>query len=169
MQTDALESLRDETAFKVRLERRRRHGQAMAGPTVGSDWREWFRTNLPGYVASEFAPRHERMWEWLTALVPGVVPQPFVAIWPRGGAKSSSAELGCAWVQQRRTRKYVLYICGVQDQADKHVGAVAGVLETLRVNRAQTPFSNSRPSLPVSDLFYPTKNFRVRECPSRYA
>lgn len=57
-------------------------------------------------------------------------PDPFVGIWPRGGAKSTSAEAACVALGARRKRRYGWYISGTQDQADEHVANVAAILES---------------------------------------
>ena len=110
---------------------------------VATNWRDWV-TALPEYTTASFAPRHVRMWEWLSSLRPGIVPPPEVEVWGRGGGKSTSVEMGCAYVQHANTRKYALYVCGVQDQADKHVGAVATILERRGVSRAVNTYGHSK-------------------------
>lgn len=60
-------------------------------------------------------------------------PSPFVGIWPRGGAKSTNVERGCAAIGALGKRRYALYVCGTQDQADKHVASIAAILDSPRV------------------------------------
>ena len=96
-------------------------------------WRAWLTTLFPGYVQYGFAPRHEALWEWVWALAAGVRPAPFVAVWPRGGGKSTSAELAVVAVAARRSRRYGLYVSETQDQADDHVQNVAALLESKQV------------------------------------
>ena len=110
---------------------------------AGDDWRAWLADRFPAYVRAGFAPRHERLWEWLTAIDESR-PRPFVAIWPRGGAKSTSVELGCAWLQQRRTRRFILYVSGTQAQADGHVQSIATLLERLGIERALNRYGASK-------------------------
>ncbi len=102
-------------------------------PRVDEGWRPWLLSMFPGYCTAPFAPHHEELWEWVWALRPGVRPEALVAIFPRGGAKSTSAELASVALAARRTRRYGLYICSTQDQADDHVGNVAGLLESKTV------------------------------------
>lgn len=113
-------------------------------PPPASSWQAWLTAHFPGYVRAGFAPRHIALWEWLTAIAPGLRPRPFVAIWPRGGAKSTSVELGCAWLQARQARRFVLYVSGTQAQADGHVQSVATLLERLGVQRALNRYGASR-------------------------
>jgi len=96
----------------------------------------WLRQHFPSIVSAPFAKRHNDLWEWFEGLQPGLTPPPRVEVWPRGGAKSSTGELGIAFVGSRLARKFCLYVCETQDQADKHVQTVAGLLERLNYGPA---------------------------------
>src|SRR5688572_4466750 len=101
-----------------------------------SDWRTWIRTLFPNWVSDkngnfiEFGPHHVKHWEWVWGIEVGVKPHPLVEIWPRGGAKSTTAELTIAALAARRKRTYCLYISGTQEQADDHVSNSGNLLET---------------------------------------
>lgn len=103
------------------------------------DWELWLLTLFHEYVSDRrgrlvpFAEHHVEFWDWLWSLQAGVRSRSFIAIWPRGGAKSTSAELACVAVGARRVRKYGLYICSTQDQADDHVSNVGAMLESTNV------------------------------------
>lgn len=99
------------------------------------NWRDWLAALFPAYVSAGFAPRHEALWAWVWSIVDGARVPPFVAIWPRGGAKSTTAELGCVALGHRRARHYTLYVCATQEQADDHVANIAGLLETPVLER----------------------------------
>lgn len=125
----------------------RRSTAAAISPPVQSlttPWDEWLTERFPSYVAAPFAPRHERYWAWLWAIRLGQRPLPFVGIWPRGGAKSTSAELGCVALATRRVRRYGWYLCETQDQADDHVANVATLLEATGFNRAVNKYGTSK-------------------------
>lgn len=109
-----------------------------------TDWRAWLAERFPAYCRAPFAPRHEALWEWLWGIERGVRPPPFVAIWPRGGAKSTTAELGCVAVAARRSRRYVLYVSETQEQADKHVQTIAGLMEKAGFDRALNKYGSSK-------------------------
>lgn len=128
-------------ASEAIAEARRRKNQLRATDT---HWRAWLEKNFPAYVRAGFAQRHVDLWEWVWALSPGVRPPPFVGIWPRGGAKSTSAELGTASVGMRGRRRYALYTSETQDQADKHVATIAALLEAAGVDRAVNKYGNSK-------------------------
>ncbi len=95
----------------------------------------WLARYFPSYVRHPFASHHLRFWAWVWAISHGLRPKPFVAIWPRGGAKSTSAELAVAALGARNARRYVLYVSETQDQADDHVANIGTLLETVSIAR----------------------------------
>lgn len=107
-------------------------------------WADWLRKFFPGFVSAPFSMRHEELWEWAWALEEGARPAPFVAIWPRGGSKSMSAELATVMVGLFGARRYAIYVCETQEQADGHVGTIAGILESVGVERAVNKYGSSR-------------------------
>lgn len=85
---------------------------------------------FPGYVRADFAPHHLDLMEWAWEIEQNVAPRPFVAIWPRGGAKSTLAEIIVGALGLRGKRKYCLYVSETQAQADRHTQSIAGLLES---------------------------------------
>lgn len=65
-------------------------------------------------------------------------------VWPRGGAKSTSAELGCARSCIKLSRRYALYVSETQEQADKHIASIATLLEAVGVERAVNVYGSSK-------------------------
>lgn len=107
-----------------------RAGTNKSAPELPSDPYDRLRTLYPTYVTATFAAHHCDFWAWESAIEPGIRPDPFVGIWARGGAKSTSAELAVVDLGARSKRKYCLYVSGTQEQADDHVGNVAIMLES---------------------------------------
>lgn len=106
----------------------------------------WLTRVLPAYCFATgteelpdaealFAAHHRDYWAWLWAIEPGVRPEAFLGIWPRGGAKSTSAEMGATALGCRGKRRYGLYVCGTQPQADDHVGNIGTMLQGERIER----------------------------------
>lgn len=93
----------------------------------------WLRALFPSYVAYPFAARHDELWRWAWAVQHGVNVDPFVACWARGGAKSTSAELITVRWGATKARRYGLYLCRTQDQADDHVATIASLMESPAV------------------------------------
>jgi len=99
-------------------------------------WEAWARMLFPSYLKYPFAPRHEELWEWAWRIERGQRPDvAFVAVWCRGGAKSTSAELLTTALGVRDRRKYALYVRETQDQADTSVSNVAAMLESDAMQR----------------------------------
>jgi hypothetical protein len=106
-----------------------------ANASTPTDWRTWLLECFPDYTRYPFGTHHEAFWEWVASIRSGERPRPFVGIWPRGGAKSTSAELALAYLAAFSRRKYALYICNTQEQADDHVQNVAMLLESEAFSR----------------------------------
>lgn len=81
----------------------------------------------------EDAPHHRQLITWIQAIEPGKRARPFVAIWPRGGAKSTNAEIGTVQIGAMGKRAYAWYISEVQEQADDHVETIGAMLESDQV------------------------------------
>jgi len=93
-------------------------------------WQDWVPNTFPQYAVYSFAEHHTEFWDWVWAIEKKKRPQPFVGIWPRGGGKSSSAEMAAVAVAARRVRRYIWYCCETQEQADQHVTTIADMLES---------------------------------------
>lgn len=117
--------------------------EAAGGPLP---WREWLEQHFR-HVCTAPMPeggRHVRLWEWFERLRLGEPQRARVDIWPRGGAKSSTCELGCCWVGVRLARRFVLYVSGTQEQADKHVAEIADLFEEIGIGRALNTYGHSK-------------------------
>ena len=111
-------------------------GNGLMGVTAPpTPWREWLKANFPRHTSAPFAPRHERYWDWLSSLQPGVKPRARVEVWPRGGGKSTTTEAGCAYLgsQPEPPRKFALYVCATQEQADTHLSSISTMLLSIGI------------------------------------
>jgi hypothetical protein len=95
-----------------------------------TSWQDWIPRVIPGYLWGEFADYHVAFWDWVWSIEAGTAASPFVAIWPRGFAKSTSTECAVSLLAAKRARKYALYCSSTQEQADTHVSNIAAVLES---------------------------------------
>lgn len=103
---------------------------------------KFLRRRLPGALIPT-GPRHLHVWDWIQAMQADKPCQSRVEIWSRGGAKSTITEQGCAYLACSLKRRFVLYVCGTQDQADMHVQAIAALLEQMGVPRALNKYQAS--------------------------
>ena len=99
------------------------------------NWEEWLLAFAPGYTKYGFGPHHREFWDWVNQ-IEDKRPRPFIGIWPRGGAKSTSAEMAVMMLGAQKKRKYCLYVCQTQDQADDHVSNIATLMESQAMNLA---------------------------------
>lgn len=111
-------------------------------PIRFNKWEVWLRTIFPVYVKANFGVRHQEFWAWVDSIKPGMRPPPFVAIWPRGGAKSTSAELAVVRMGARRARKYVWYVSSSQAKADMHVSNIGALLESPKLEKFHPALAN---------------------------
>ncbi len=109
-------------------------GRAIPGHNL--DWRTWQWRFLPDPHRAAPAAHHEEFWGWLESLKPREYQRPFVAPWPRGGAKSTTAEEGVGYIGANLTRRFVLYLCKTQKLADEHVQNIASVFSRLGIGNA---------------------------------
>ena len=100
------------------------------------DWPVWVAEQFGAWARAPMAPRHVALWDWFEALEPGVRVRPRLEVWPRGGGKSTTVELALARVALRHNRRYVLYVCATQAQANHHAQSVAALLGRAGAQRA---------------------------------
>jgi hypothetical protein len=112
-------------------------------PQPGEHPTAFLRRTLPSASLIPTGPRHMAVWDWVAELKAGQPARSRVEIWGRGGAKSSTAEMACAYLACTLARRFVLYVCGTQDQADLHVQAIASLMEQMGIPRAVNAYSAS--------------------------
>ena len=96
------------------------------------DWRKWLREMFPKHTGYSFAGHQVEFWDWVWTIQLGVDADPFIGIWPRSGGKSTNAEMAVAALGARDERKYCVYVCETQDQANDHVDAIGEMLTSQR-------------------------------------
>jgi len=91
---------------------------------------DWLEKVLPNIKRKPFAARHESLVKHVWSIQPDVRPFPYVAIWPRGGGKTTICEAATVMIGCLAARRYGWYIQETQDQADKRIINIADMLET---------------------------------------
>jgi hypothetical protein len=93
------------------------------------DWRTWIPALFPQFATRGFAPHHEEFWNHVWSIEAQRRPRPYVLIWGRGAAKSSSMEMAVVALAARRRRRYCWYISSRQQQADDHLTSIGAMLQ----------------------------------------
>lgn len=104
----------------------------------------WAQKWFPHVITTPFAPRHLALLKWVEQLQPGVKPLAYIAIWPRGGGKSTMGELIACRLCVTLQRRFVMIVSGTQEQANKRVQAISALLERVNVERAVNRYGQSR-------------------------
>jgi phage terminase large subunit-like protein len=138
----AVESFWDDLATEIELQRA---AVALAAVPPGH-WREWLSALFPRAVTKPFGTHHEKFWEWVYSIDTGR-PRPFVGIWPRGGGKTSSAEIAVVNLGARRKRRYGAYVCSTQDKANDKIVTIQNKLESNSVGYYYPGFGSPRVGL----------------------
>lgn len=90
----------------------------------------WLKTVFPRLDLVDFGERHSQLWNWASAVERRQRTKPFVAIWPRGSGKSTTAELAATYLGALGKRFYVWYISSTQALADLHVESIGALIES---------------------------------------
>lgn len=107
-------------------------------------YEDFLAAYFPGVACVDLAQRHRDLWVWFETITLSTSPPPALKIWPRGGAKSSSAEMGVVYTAMRKTRRFCLYVSGTQEQADGHVQNIASLFESVGVERRVGKYGTSK-------------------------
>jgi len=92
-------------------------------------WEAWLRELFPQLFSASFGDHQREFWEWIEALTITSACPPFIAIWPRGGAKTTSAEAAVVRLGAKGARRFCLYVRSVQERANESVRNIAAMLE----------------------------------------
>jgi hypothetical protein len=107
---------------------------------------------FPNLFYAPFADHHVRFWEHVESVRPGVKPPAFIAVWARGGAKTTNAEAAVVRLGATARRRFCLYVRATQDKANESVQNIAAMLESRPMteyhpdlaNRKLTKYGHSR-------------------------
>lgn len=111
----------------VRLAQKRRT-PSIDEEEITSD--EWCATVFPNLELAPGGERHKELWGWTYSLKKGERQKPFIAIWPRGSGKSTTAELSVVFAGATKKRRYAWYVSASQALADLHIESIASLIES---------------------------------------
>lgn len=83
------------------------------------------------------------IWDWWQSIKFESRPSTEVMIVPRGGGKSTTAELGMVYVGGRLERRYGLYVCGTSEQAEEHIADISDAFGSVGVKRSLNEYGAS--------------------------
>lgn len=132
-----------------------------AGEVPPDDLEDWLLEMFPQDFDSDFGYHHRRFIQWAGKVDPGDHPQPYIAIWPRGGGKSTLVECvvialgaprpvyqekddGDEMMTLESARNYCLYVSETQEQADRHVEDIGTRLESPRLASRYPQFASPK-------------------------
>lgn len=95
-----------------------------------ANWQDRIPLIYSDYLWYDFSQPHTELWQWGSSIDIDSAPPPFVALWARDRGKSTHAEILISDLAARGKRKYCMYVCETQTQADKHVSTIARILES---------------------------------------
>lgn len=100
-------------------------------------WELFNRLAHPKWVPAEPAYFHRQFWQWAMS-IGATRPRPFAAIWPRGAAKTTQAQLWLAWwiVDQADPRDYAIYVGANQKQAERKIADIAALVQSPLMRHA---------------------------------
>lgn len=119
-------------------------GEVTPLPGAEMPWREWCAKYATFATRFPFAKFHEDFWEWGESLEIGKTAPAKIECWARGFAKSTTTELVATRACVRGSRRFALYVCAKQEDAEKHVATIAAHLESCGIDRATNKFGISK-------------------------
>ena len=108
------------------------HSSAVKYP---QPWAQWLITTAPKAISCNdgsvhFSKFHKELWEWVYSIEPNASSISFLQIVFRGGGKSANAELATAYLAGERIKKYGIYVCDTQAQADNHILTISQLFQS---------------------------------------
>lgn len=129
-------------AYLATLELERRKRLRDRAEDITQSWEHWTRTLFPNLVTIPFAPHHEKALKWFWSHKAGRPQRPLIVILPRGGGKSTMAELGTVMVGALESRRFVLYVRATQEQADGSIDNISTLMESRALAQYYPEFAD---------------------------
>ena len=99
---------------------------------------------FPHLFYAPFAEHHRAFWRHIESIQPGSKPPAFLAIWARGGAKTTNAEAAVVRLGATNRRKFCLYARATQDKANESVQNIAAMLESRAMEQYHPDLANRK-------------------------
>lgn len=99
-----------------------------------SNWESVLRTLFPRTFSTSFSQAQKKYWDWVWDISRDKRPRPYVLLLPRGGGKTTSAEITPILLGAENIRSYCWYVQETQSQSDKRISNIAAWLESSQVS-----------------------------------
>jgi len=109
-----------------------------------ANYADWLHTLFPNLFYAPFAEHHRAFWEHIESIQSGIKPPAFLAIWARGGAKTTNAEAAVVRLGATNRRKFCLYARATQDKANESVQNIAAMLESRAMEQYHPDLANRK-------------------------
>lgn len=98
-------------------------------------WETTLKTLWPDDHKYPFSQAQRKAWEYLFQIMPDTYYDPYIMVWARGSAKSTTAERATALLGALRRRKYCWYVSGTQSMADDHILSISEMLTSENMQK----------------------------------
>ena len=115
-----------------RLEERLSRGLGLRDPGLRAPegYEQWVQALFPSHARWPLVERHHDVWRWAEALEHGTGTRPLIAVWPRGGGKTTTAEMVAVYLGATGRRRYCWYVSETQQKANNNLRNLAAMLES---------------------------------------
>lgn len=104
--------------------------QAETTAVAPDRWDDWCRTLFPETFAAAFARHHAEFWEHVEKVTAVNQVEPYFAVWPRGGGKTTNLETAVTRLGAAKRRRFCLYVRATQDKANESVRSIQELVES---------------------------------------
>lgn len=92
------------------------------------EWEPWLNRFFPDRVSCGFADHHRAIWDWGWSIEKDKSSSPLVVVVPRGGGKTTTLEMLAASLFARKSRTFLLYVCGIQLAANSRLQGIESLI-----------------------------------------
>lgn len=121
----------DDTRYLLKVNR-------PAETVKAANWETWVPEMFPGKATFPFADHHIDLWQHAMRLEGGINPgdlEPFIAIWPRAGGKTTNLEMIAARLLATGSINYLIIACSTLARAQDRVRGIRAILESNTFRR----------------------------------
>jgi hypothetical protein len=114
----------------------------MSGIKTKKTWQEFTKEDCK--FTAPMAAHHVAVWDWFEKLEARKAAEPIVLILGRGGGKTSTMCAGIAFIGERGSRSFALYVSSTQKQANQHLQEIADYMSSMGLERSVNEYGHSK-------------------------